>query len=330
MNSTRYIVLLSIILLIILGGCSTYNVKKASVSEEVLPDIRISEFMLSPGDVISIVVYKHEDLNRTMTIPPDGIIFFPIVGEMDVNGQSLNGLRMNLTENLSAFRTQMIRPGDEISVSIFLHEEYDRSLIVPSDGIIFFPNVGEINVESKSLKEIREYITERISDYVVDPQVIIDIVKTDTPSRIANAQVSVEVESFGGNRIYLLGEVKVPGIYLLDRETDLLETIAMAGGFTADASRKSILIIRRTMERNQTESILVSIDEFIENSDYRHNPFIRAGDVIVVPRTAIADVDIFLSRLARILSPFLDIENGIWIGQNIVAGPYRQTSPYTQ
>ena len=54
---------------------------------------RIQEFHLSPGDEIKVSVYKHDELSRTVKIPPDGRFFYPLVGEVDTTGMSLRQLR---------------------------------------------------------------------------------------------------------------------------------------------------------------------------------------------------------------------------------------------
>ncbi len=326
------IVLISFLLIVIgCGGLQKKDsfieplpeVESSSIEDEVPADnnigeIRIREFFLSPGDEMKITVYRYEELTRSMRIPPDGIIFYPIVGEINTRGKSLRELRYIITEGLSKYKEQTLLPGDEIFISVFRQEEYNRRIIIPSDGFIFFPYVGEIQVETKSLNELRQIITAGLAEYVVDPQVMIDIVELNSPTRIADPQVSIEVVGFGGQKVFVLGEVQRPGVFLADGHTNILEAIAMAGGPTQDAKLNSILLIRVVIDMEEPELILVSLEDFLRDGDTMQNPVLQSGDIIFIPRTFIANVDRFFVHLAKIVAPLLDIGRGIWIGQNII------------
>jgi polysaccharide export outer membrane protein len=296
-----------------------------SQSDTGIGEVLISEFYLSPGDEIRIFVYQREDLTRTIKIPPDGVVFFPIVGEIDTGKKTLRDLRFTITEGLSKQKIQTLLPGDEVSLSVFLHDEYTRQFIVPSDGYIFVPNVGDIQVEGKSLREIRNIISHKLSESIVEPQVIIDIVQLNNPHRIADPQVSIEVIGFGGQKVYVLGEVNRPGVFLADGHTNMVEAIALAGGPTSDAKTNSVLLIRSIAGSEKPDLVLLDMDEFLIQGDMSQNPKLQRGDIIFIPRTFIADVDRFFEHLARIISPLLDIETMYWLGQNIVEGPARTT-----
>ena len=329
MNTTNQLLKMTIFVLsvtLVSQGCTSVSEKDVrSIPDVQLEEIEIKEFILSPGDSISISVYKHEDLNREITVPPDGIIFFPIAGEIQVKGKSIRDLREIIARDLSEYRVQSLLPGDEVSVSVFLHGEYDRKFIVPSDGYLFVPNVGEIQTNSKSLREIRQIITEGLSEYVVDPQVMIDIVKSNNLARIVDPQVSVEVTNFIGQRMFILGEVNRPGIYVIETRMSLIEAIAMAGGFTRDADQDSVLLVRSREEEQTPHLVLISLKKYLQGGDDINNPAVRKGDIIFVSRSFIADVELFFGYFSRIISPLLDLETGYWIGQNIVVGPAGRT-----
>ncbi len=63
----------------------------------------ISEVILGPGDEVEITVYRQSDLNRKLQIPPDGRIFYPLVGEIPVAGLSVTRLRDTITEGLAQY-----------------------------------------------------------------------------------------------------------------------------------------------------------------------------------------------------------------------------------
>lgn len=48
------------------------------------PDVM--EYQIGPSDVLSITVWNHENLSRTLTVRPDGMVSYPLVGEILVVG----------------------------------------------------------------------------------------------------------------------------------------------------------------------------------------------------------------------------------------------------
>lgn len=76
-----------------------------ATSEALIPEPRISEFILGPGDNIEITIYRHDDLKRKTQIQPDHTFFFPLVGIIDTRGMGLRQLRTELTGRLSKFFT---------------------------------------------------------------------------------------------------------------------------------------------------------------------------------------------------------------------------------
>ena len=333
-NYKNIVAPLLIAALLLFGGCAGMAAKDTSLADpsadsantatdKAADEIKIKEFSLSPGDELKISVYQHEELTRSTKISPDGIIFYPLVGEIDTKGKSLKILRDLITEGLSRYQEQALLPGDEISITVFRNDEYNRKFIIPSDGSVFFPNIGTIKVEGESPDKISKIISAGLSNYLVNPQVIVDIVKFNNPVRIVNPQVSVEVVAFGGQKIFVLGEVNKPGVFLADGNTTIVEIITMAGGPTLDAKQNNVLLIRNGKDKTKPELQLVDIESILSQGNTVYNLILQRGDIVFVPRTLIANVDRFFEHLGKIVSPLLDIETGYWTGQNIEIGPER-------
>lgn len=292
------------------------------------------EHFLKPGDYISVAIFNHPELDRTITVPPDGHIFYPLLGEIYTGGMTIRDLRAFVADGLSKYRQFYLVPGDEISITVYLHKELDRSMIIPPDGYIFYPMVGEIDIREKNLKQLREIITDGLKKHVrnpqvgvdivsfgmpkivVDPQVAVDIMKINGPQMIPDPQVSIEVAAFGGQKVFILGEVKNPGVYLADGSMTLLEVIARAEGFTIDAKQKNVVLVRQGIDG--PELFLFDLRKAQRDGDAYHNPLVKKGDLVFVPRTFISDVDRFFKHLSNIISPLLQLEIGYYIGQKVL------------
>ena len=59
------------------------------------------------GDQFEIQVFRHPELTRTVTVPPDGKMFFPFVGELAVAGLSLSEIAARITR---ALQPELNRP----------------------------------------------------------------------------------------------------------------------------------------------------------------------------------------------------------------------------
>src|SRR3989454_153094 len=86
-----------------------------------------------------------------------------------------------------------------------------------------------------------------------------------------------------GNTFFVFGEVKKPGAYQLDKETNVLEGITIAGGFTDKAAPGRTRVIRITDRGQQTLSI--DMNDVIRRGQRDKAIRIIENDVIVVPES---------------------------------------------
>lgn len=60
-------------------------------------------YHLQPGDVLDVSVWKETDLQKEILIRPDGGFNFPLAGEVDAAGKSIEDVRAVLTERLKKY-----------------------------------------------------------------------------------------------------------------------------------------------------------------------------------------------------------------------------------
>ena len=114
-------------------------------SSTTIPEPRISEFILGPGDTVEITIYRHDDLNRKTQIQPDHTFFFPLVGNIDTRGMGLRQLRTELTERLSKF---FIDP----QVSVEITASPNRKIFVL--GEVNTPGVYQFDTPTSAVEAI--------------------------------------------------------------------------------------------------------------------------------------------------------------------------------
>src|SRR5512134_1160303 len=60
-------------------------------------------YQLGPEDVLLISVWKDEHLTREVVVRPDGMISFPLVGDVAAEGRTVEDLRSDLVKRLSKY-----------------------------------------------------------------------------------------------------------------------------------------------------------------------------------------------------------------------------------
>ena len=156
-----------------------------------------------------------------------------------------------------------IQPGDTLEVSVWKEENLLRIVQVRPDGEISLPLVNEIQAEGKSVAELREIITERLTNFIPDPV------------------VSVSTQALTGNRVYVIGQVGRPGEIVANTYMDILQALSVAGGMSPFASVNKIKVLRR--ENGQLISIPFRYGDIEKGKELDQNIILKSGDVVVVP-----------------------------------------------
>jgi polysaccharide biosynthesis/export protein len=75
----------------------------AAEQPAVQVDSSSSHYLIGASDLLNIFVWKEAELTRDVTVMPDGRITFPLIGEIDAQGQTVTGLKNAITEKLKGY-----------------------------------------------------------------------------------------------------------------------------------------------------------------------------------------------------------------------------------
>ena len=166
-------------------------------------------------------------------------------------------------------------PGDQLQVVVYGHEDLSSPpnsnttpYTVRPDGKVTFPLIGDIDVTGKTVTEFTRQLEVSLAEYLVRPQVSVNILK------------------LGTTRVYVLGEVKKPGLYELEKSHRVLDALGKAEGFTEKAAKKKIFLIRKGAE----EPVLVNINNFLKKSDQSQNYVLNEGDCLYLTSNGKIDI----------------------------------------
>ncbi len=196
-------------------------------------------------------------------------------------------------------QSYVLKPGDEIEINIWRYDDLQRRILIGPSGEIYFPLVEEIQTAGLTLPEFQTRLAQKLSKYIVDP--IVDVNITDLREQ----------------KINILGEVRTAGTVTFSYQSRLLfwEALTRAGGFTANADKKRVFLVRT--EKDNVQFIVLDIHEMLETGKLDPNIYLKDGDIVYVPEKFIANIERFMVRLNNILMPLLAIERGIVLGPEV-------------
>lgn len=187
--------------------------------------------------------------------------------------------------------------GDEVEITVYRHDDLNKKIRIPPEGKNTLPLIGEIQTKGVSIHQLSKKIKEGYDVYIENPQ------------------VTIEIASYKGQKIFVLGEVNNPGVYQFDPPTTVLEAVAKAGGFTLDGKDNSVVLIRGGASNPEIKKL--DLESALDKGEVSQNMCLQTGDVVFVPRTFIANVDRFFSHFEKIIRPILFMEQAIIVAPRV-------------
>jgi len=156
-----------------------------------------------------------------------------------------------------------LQPGDQLQVSVWGEPELERTVTLRPDGKFSFPLAGEIAAAGRAIIDVQEELVQKLSMYVPE------------------AVVTVAVSGLEGNRIYVMGQVNRPGMFIMNPQINVLQALSLAGGATPFAALNDIIIIRG---KGPSQKVLrFPYDDVSRGRALEQNVQLESGDVIIVP-----------------------------------------------
>jgi polysaccharide export outer membrane protein len=125
------------------------------------------------------------------------------------------------------FATVRLGPEDVLTVDVFDQPIYSRSnIVVPPNGKINYPLIGQILIAGRTTEEIENEITQKLMEYIIDPK------------------VTVQINQVHSLKYMIIGEVASPGIFEMTRRMSLTEGLAKAGYLSRYGDNDKVNILR--------------------------------------------------------------------------------------
>ncbi|MGZ3510809.1 MAG: polysaccharide biosynthesis/export family protein [Candidatus Binataceae bacterium] len=177
-----------------------------------------------------------------------------------------------------------IQPGDQLGITFYLNPEFNDEVPVSPDGRITLRLVGAIAAAGMTPSELAGQIDK---DYL---------------SELRSPDAAVIVKNMPGRQVYVQGQVNRPGAFPLEPGMTALQALADAGGLTPDAADDDVVLIRRDACGRPTGERL-DLASAADNPGKGEDAALMPYDVLVVPRSRIANMDLFVKQYIRDLLP---------------------------
>ena len=179
-------------------------------------------------------------------------------------------------------RAYRITSGDVVSIAVWGQDRFTQECQVNGSGTISYPLLGDLRAAGLTCLELQAALQERLRQYLNYPQVMVKVVQYGAL----------------GTSVFVLGEVKNPGVYPLGSDATLLQALAAAGGATSLASGQV------TVARGRTGEIrTVGLEQARPGLSPTPEAMLAPGDVVMVNRKAEADETRRYSVLGEVPKP---------------------------
>lgn len=179
----------------------------------------------------------------------------------------------------------VVGPQDVLIITSYDDPALTGKFTVEIDGSFSYPFVGRVRVGGMTLRDVEGLVKKALVDqgFFRDPQ------------------LTVAIETYRSQKIYVVGEVRTPGSYPLSGDMRLVEALALAGSTTPTASGEAV-IVRASSDAvvldatrlpvpaagpagNTDPDKVLRVDlRELENGDLSQNVPLRSGDTIFVLR----------------------------------------------
>ena len=179
----------------------------------------------------------------------------------------------------------IIGPQDVLVITVWDQEDLKGKFAVESDGTFTFPLIGRIKAGGVTLRDLEAELKRLLAD-----------------GFFKNPQVTVAIEQYRSQRVFVVGEVRTPGTYSLTGDMTLIEVLARAGSTLSSAAEEAVIVRApaggvayeatptvpgASDGHNGKQPEIVRVDmKDLQSGALAENLLLRDGDTVFVPRAA--------------------------------------------
>ena len=274
-------------------------------------------YKLSVGDQIRVESLADDNLDRDLTIQPDGSITLRLLGQVLAADRTTDQLRRDLEKRYKKYYRVPSITVTPVAVNTRLEDLRDtvdnrqglggqsRLVTVTPDGTVALPGLGSVRAQCLTLDELGSEINARYATF------------------IDGIEVTPVLSQRAPRFIYVLGEVVQGGRFELTGPTTVSQALALAQGWNVGGNLRQIVVFRRAHDwRLMATKIDIRGAVFGKSPIPSDEIWLRDGDVVIVPKspikTAVDAIDLIATRGIYAVAPFLG--DALFLVDNVGGG----------
>lgn len=289
------------------------------------------EYRVGPGDVLEVSVYARSLAGQAkpelVTVRQDGKIFHSILGEIQTGGLTVPDLQLKIAESAAPFVKNpfvLVKIAEYNSQHVTIIGEIGggaggRAITVPLKGPTrlielmaatvttsgvggggaaasptFTADLSNIIVTRRSGERFRVNLNTFLFGF--DPTSNVDIQDGDL----------IFIPHVEDNRVFIIGEVRSPGLLPIGRGLTVAEAVARMGGFTTTARENDVTLIRGGVDR--PEIIKIPVRSIVRKGRRDQDIHLQNGDILYVPRSPLGTTNLVLAQILPPLQTYLFLQ----------------------
>lgn len=227
---------------------------------------------LGPGDVLKISVYGNPDLALDTRVNDEGVISYPLVGDIKVGGMAPSEAEKTIADKLKnggfirdphVNLIVTVRESQQIAVLGQVNKPGRFAIDTKHDLTDVLAMAGGVNEEAGDMVTLIRKSDGKTSKQQIDLlQIMREPGSAKDPELLPGDVVYVE----RAPHFYIYGEVQKPGSYRLERGMDVVQALSVGGGLSIRGTERGVRIKRRDAQ-GEVHIIKAKADEKLQPDD---------------------------------------------------------------
>lgn len=317
-------ILLSALLVLLAAACGPGGVG-TGVRQVAYPEMKppppgpveVEPYRILKGDILTLSFPHNPELNLSQVpVRPDGKVALNLAGDVTALGLTTRDLQEAVARKYREFvaRTKysrVLKEGDYFDLRFVYNPELNIGARIRSDGKVSLPLLGDIQAAGLTPEAFRQDLIKRYSRDIRKPDIalMLGVNPNAFPLDIAAKKIydqghfiTVTLNKSAGAFVFVGGEVGTPKPVAFDGNMTVLQAIMAAGGKKETSDLSRVVILRRG-PFDQTEWLQTDLVSPAKGKDLKNDVALKAGDVVIVPMSGIAQVGLFVKQWIRDVVP---------------------------
>jgi len=199
----------------------------------------------------------------------------------------------------------IIVSGDTLKVMYKDRGDFSSNVYqVNGQGEIAMPLIGSVKVTGLNRGDARNLLNEKLSEYIRDPQ------------------LTIEINTSGK---YIVMGAAGPGVYPLAADVSLMDAVIKAGYDAQRANLANVLVMRGG--RDKPQILRLNLKKMMLKGDRSDNIAVKPNDLIYVPNTLFFDVDSFRDKVFSYIADYYTLGGATILQQKSKPSTNGTTTP---